>query len=127
MLECGRGIGKSKWHHQPFERAVAGAERSLSFVSWCNADQVVRVAEIYLGIDPGFSWSVQEIGDERKWVVVLLGNAVQRTEIHAEAQGAILLLDEEDRSSVRRSGLPDETSGEVLVDELAKCFEFSRG
>ena len=125
-LESGGSIRKSEGHYEPFEGSVFRPEGSFPFVAFRDADQMVRMTEIYLRIDPGLSGSVQEIGDERKRVVVLLRDAVQRAEVHAEAQGAILLLDEEDWSSVRRSGLPDETSGEVLVDELAKCFEFSR-
>ena len=37
-LESGRGIGKSKWHNQLFERPVAGSKGGFPLISIYNAD-----------------------------------------------------------------------------------------
>ena len=62
-LESGRSIGKTKRHHQPFERPVPGTERGLVFVTRCNAYQVVRMPEVDLRVDPGSPGSIQKISN----------------------------------------------------------------
>jgi hypothetical protein len=52
------------------------------------------VTEIYGGIYTGFACSGKKVGDERKWVTVLLGDFVKPTEIDTEAEAAVLLLGE---------------------------------
>ena len=42
--------------------------------------------EINGGIEAGFTCSGQEVGNERKWIMVLLGNLVQPTEIDTETE-----------------------------------------
>ena len=125
-LESSRCVSKTFGDNQPFKRAITSPESCFPLVSLRNPDQMVRMAEIDLRVNPSFTGTVEEVGNERKWVVVFLGDAIESPEIHTEAQRSILLLDEEDRSSMRRCGLADKSSGEVLVDELAERVEFSR-
>jgi len=48
-----------------------GAEGGFRFVAICNAYEMVGMAEVDFCIDACFSQSVKEVGNERKWVVVL--------------------------------------------------------
>ena len=56
---------------------------------------------------------------ERERVLVLLGNDVQSSEVNAKAKGTILLVDEEDQSSMGRTRWVDETCVQILVNEFA--------
>ena len=47
---------------------------------------MIGVMEIDGGIEAGFTCSGQEVGNERKWIMVLFGNLVQPMEIDAEAE-----------------------------------------
>ena len=78
-LESSRHVGKSEGHHKPFKRAVASAECSFPFVTVCDVDKVVRMSKIDLCIKLGFPWCIQEVGDQGKWVTILLGNLVETT------------------------------------------------
>ena len=66
-------------------------------------DEMVRVMQVNLGVDPGLPWSVQEIG--RKWdrVAVFLGDAIETTEIHTEAERTILFPDKKDGGTAQRT------------------------
>jgi len=37
-LESGRSVRKTKWHNEPFKRAIASTKSSLPFVTFSNAD-----------------------------------------------------------------------------------------
>ena len=76
-LESSRCIGKSEGHHKPFKQAIASAECSLPFITVHDADKVVGMSKIDLCIKLGFPWCIQEVGDQRKWVMILLGNLVE--------------------------------------------------
>jgi hypothetical protein len=64
---------------------------------------------------------------EGKWVAVFLRNLVEASEVHIEPKGSVLLFDEEDRSSVRGGGGPEETSCNVLIKKLAKSCKLYQG
>ncbi|KAG1876014.1 hypothetical protein C8R48DRAFT_591645, partial [Suillus tomentosus] len=97
-LECGQSVSETFWHHQPFIGAIMflpfvhGCNSSLPFISFCYPDEVISGLEVDFGID--FSAA--------RRISVFLGNLVESMEIHTEAKGAILFLDKQDRSSVRR-------------------------
>ena len=42
-LECGRGIGESHRHNNPFEVAVASAEYYFPLVSFADTDPIVGI------------------------------------------------------------------------------------
>ena len=58
MLEGGRHIRKSERHNVPFEGAIAGAECCFPFIAIGDADQVICVSEIDLGVNPGLPGSM---------------------------------------------------------------------
>ena len=82
MLEGSRCIGKSKGHYTPLVRSVMGPEGGFWFVTFSDADEVVSVSEINLCIHTGFPRSVQQVGDKRKWVAILLRDPVETMEVH---------------------------------------------
>ncbi|KIM69164.1 hypothetical protein SCLCIDRAFT_104124, partial [Scleroderma citrinum Foug A] len=75
-LKSHRGISQAERHDIPFEGPISRVERGLSFITFCNADQMVRVAEINLQVDLGLARGVKEIGDKGKWIAVFLGQLV---------------------------------------------------
>ena len=109
MLKSSRGVGKSERHNTPLKGAISSAEHSFPFVTFMDLDKVIGMPEINFGEVMSFLQTVQEIRDSGERILVFLCNLVQATEINAEAEGAILLLDKEYRSSTRRSSQTDET------------------
>jgi len=120
-------ISKPFRHYQPLEGTITGSECSLPFVSSRNPDKMIRVPEVDFGVDSCFSGSVQEVGNERKWISVLLGNSVEASEVDAKSERAVFFPDEKDRSSMGRAGGTDEPCGKVLVNELTKSCKFFLG
>ena len=57
-LETRQGIGEPLGHHQPLERPIPGPESGLPFVTIGDADEVVGMSQVDLGIDPGLAWSI---------------------------------------------------------------------
>ena len=59
-LETCQGIGEPLGHHQPLERPIPpglGPESGLPFVAIGDADGVVGMSQVNLGIDPGLARS----------------------------------------------------------------------
>ena len=82
--------------------------------------------EVNLCIDLGMAGAVEEVSNERKRIMVLFGDLVESTEIHTETERTVLLFNEEDQSSMRRSRLVNESGSEILVNELPKSGKLSR-
>ena len=57
-LETRRGIGEPLGHHQPLERPIPGLEGGLPFVAISDADKVVGMSQVNLGIDMGLAQSI---------------------------------------------------------------------
>ena len=74
------------------------------------------MSEVNGGVDAGFAGSGEEVGNEWQRVAVFLRDLVQTTVINTESEAAIFFLYEEDRRSMRRGGLADETGAEVFVN-----------
>ena len=85
------------------------------------------MTEVNLGIDPGFLWGVEEVGDAWKGVAIFLGDFVEATEIYAEAERTIFLTDKENGSSIWRKGGMDRTSCKVLSEKFSECLELNLG
>ena len=81
----------AEWHNKPFKGTIAGAECGLPFVTFCNADKIIGIAEIYSCVEVGLARSCQEVRDERQWIAVFLGNLVQASEVNAKAEGSVFL------------------------------------
>ena len=111
MLKSGRGIGKSEGHNAPLKRAISSAEHGFPFVTFTDPDKMIGMLEIDFGEVTSFLQTIQEIGDLGEQISVFLHNLIQATEIDAKAEGAILLPDEEYRSSAQRSSQTDEAIG----------------
>src|SRR5437899_2118455 len=92
-LESSRGISEAKGHHQPLIGAVAHAEGGLPLIARGDADKVVGMVEIDLGIYFGFGRRVEEVGDERKGILIFLGDFVEAMVVYTEVERAILLFD----------------------------------
>ena len=75
-LERGGGVGEAERHNQPLEGAVAGAEGGLPFVSFGNADQMIRMPEIKLGVNLSSAWGFEQVGGAGKWVSVLFRDLI---------------------------------------------------
>ena len=51
-------IGEPLGHHQPLKRPILGPESGLPFVAISDADEVVGMLRVDLGIDPGLAQSI---------------------------------------------------------------------
>ena len=47
---------------------------------------MISVSEVYGGINAGFSYGGQEVGNEREWIMVLLRDLIKTSEINAEVE-----------------------------------------
>ena len=72
-LESCRSICQAEGHDIPLKGTIPRAEHGFPFITFCNADQVVRVAEINLRVDLGLARGIEEVRYQREWVVVFLG------------------------------------------------------
>ena len=71
-----RSICQAKGHDIPLEGPIPRAEHGFPFITFCNADQVVCMAEINLRVDLGLARGIEEVRYQREWVVVFLGQLV---------------------------------------------------
>lgn len=81
MLEVGRAVGKTKGHDKGFKEAIAGAERCLPFLWFCDPDQVVRATDIQHSVVLGLGETVHGFSDERQMVSVFDRSLVEATVI----------------------------------------------
>jgi hypothetical protein len=116
-LEGHRGIGKSKGHYQPFKRAIASAEGSLPFFTFCDVNKVIGVTKVDFGVGVGFPRGINEVGDEGKGISIFLGDLVEPAVVHAQSETSVFFPHEEDRSSMWRVGGSDETAPNVVFNE----------
>jgi hypothetical protein len=85
-LESRRSIGEAKGHNQPLVRTVARAEGGFPFIAIGDANEVVRMSKVDFGIDFGTARGIEEVGDQRKRVSILLRDFVQTAEVNAETE-----------------------------------------
>jgi len=71
-LESHGSISQAERHDIPLEGAIPRVKHGLPFISFSDADQVVRMAEINLRVDLCLARRIEEVGDEREWVAVFL-------------------------------------------------------
>ncbi|KIM63047.1 hypothetical protein SCLCIDRAFT_118487, partial [Scleroderma citrinum Foug A] len=89
-LESHGSICQAEGHDIPLEGMILHAERGFPFITFCNADQVVHVAEINLRVDLGLARGIKEIRDKGKWIAVLLSQLVLSLVIDAKVERTIL-------------------------------------
>jgi hypothetical protein len=98
---------------------------SFVFVTGGNSEQVIGVPEIQFGVNTCLSRCIEEIHDQRKRITILLRDAVQSTVVDTKPETSILLLSEEDRSTMGGTRWINEIHLQVPVKELLKCQKFS--
>ena len=126
-LECCRSVSETEGHYQPFIRLIAGAESCFPLVSGRNTDKMVRVLEIYLGVDFGLAEGVQKVGDQREWVAIFFCNFIKASKVNAKPEGTILLFYEKDQSSMGGSSGADTSGAKIFVYESPESRELNRG
>ncbi|KIM60195.1 hypothetical protein SCLCIDRAFT_1184953, partial [Scleroderma citrinum Foug A] len=60
LKSCG-SIYQAKGHDIPLKGTIPCAERGFPFITFCNADQVVCMAEINLRVDLGLARGIKEV------------------------------------------------------------------
>ena len=78
----------------PFKRAVIGAEGGFPLITFLHLNKMVSVPEIDFGEELSLAWTVEEVGDLGKWVMVLLRDFVEASEINTKSKGTIFLHNE---------------------------------
>ena len=81
--------------------------------------------EVEHSVDASLSGRLEKVGDEQKWILIFLCDFVEAAEIDAEAEGAILFTDEENRGTVWREGGSDKTAGQMFINEFMEGLKFS--
>jgi len=125
-LERSWSIGESERHNKPFIGAIASAEGSFPFITWSDADQMVCMSEINLGVDGRAAGRIKEVGDEWKWITIFFGDFIETVEVHTKTEQSILFLDKKDWSSMGGVGWMNEPIAEMLIYESAECFKLGR-
>ena len=72
LLKSCRSVSKAFRHYQPLKGSVTSPEGGLPFISCCNVNQMVCVPEVDFSVDSCFLWCIEQIGNERKWISILL-------------------------------------------------------
>ena len=86
-------------------------------------DEVIGVSEINGGIDTGFTRSGKEVRNKWKGISVFFGYFIETSEIYAEAEGFIFLKGEDYQSNMEGGSLADESSSEMVIEEVAENFK----
>ena len=60
-LKSRRGVSQAKGHDIPFKGPILRVECGLPFISFGNADQMVRVVKINLRVDLGLARGIEEV------------------------------------------------------------------
>ncbi|KIO01263.1 hypothetical protein M404DRAFT_150354, partial [Pisolithus tinctorius Marx 270] len=57
-LESHRCVNQTKGHYPPLVRTITSVENHFPFISICDVDQMIGMAEVNLGIDFSMAWGV---------------------------------------------------------------------
>ncbi|KIN93115.1 hypothetical protein M404DRAFT_161010, partial [Pisolithus tinctorius Marx 270] len=58
-LDGCRRVSQTEWHYLPLVRTITSAESCFPFISVCDADQMIGMVEVDLGIDFSTAWRVE--------------------------------------------------------------------
>ncbi|KIO00223.1 hypothetical protein M404DRAFT_153301 [Pisolithus tinctorius Marx 270] len=58
-LEGHRHISQTKWHYLPLVGTITSAECHFPFISICDADEMIGMVEVNLGVDFNMAWRVE--------------------------------------------------------------------
>src|SRR5713101_2873581 len=95
-LESCRRVGKTKEHHQGFKHSFVHLEGSFPFIAFLDSNIVVAPSYIKLSEDLCILQFIDDIRNERKWVLILDGDGVESSIVLYWMQFTILLLDKEE-------------------------------
>ena len=90
-------------------------ESHLRFITISNLYQMVGMFQVDFHIYPGRSQRVQQVGDQREGVSILLGDFVEGSIVDTQSEAAILFLDEKYRGAPWRSTRLDESILGVFI------------
>ena len=82
------------------------------------------MSEVEFRIDFCFSWNIQKVFCQWKWIMIFLGHFIETMEINTKMKIAILFPDKEHQSSVWRMAWMYKSDVEMLVQKLAEFMEF---
>ena len=85
-LESSGSIGEAEVHDHKIKGSITSSEGSFPFITRSDADKVVGTTEVNLGINGGGAEAIEEVGNERKWVSVFLGDGIKTTPIDAKTE-----------------------------------------
>ncbi|KIN96382.1 hypothetical protein M404DRAFT_163296 [Pisolithus tinctorius Marx 270] len=72
LLESHRHVSQTTGHYPPLIRTIMSMESGFPFISICDADQMIGMAEDDLCVDFSVAWRVKQVRDEwqqcRKWI-----------------------------------------------------------
>ena len=126
MLEGCRSIGEAKGHHCRFIETLRRAECGFPLISLPQADIVVSPAEVKGGEHLGLLQMVYQLRCQRKGVAVLNRKCIELPIVDNQAQSAVLLFYEEDRTCCRGLGRADVALPQVLLQVFRQRFLLRR-
>ncbi|KIO07652.1 hypothetical protein M404DRAFT_136010 [Pisolithus tinctorius Marx 270] len=86
LLESHRRVSQTEWHYPPLVRTITSAECRFPFISVCDADQMIGMAEIDLGVDFSAAWRVKQVGDEQQRIAIFFRDFIESSIVYAEAE-----------------------------------------
>ena len=112
-------------HDHKIEGSISSSEGGFPFITRSDADEVVGTTEVNLGVDGGGAEAIKEVGNERKWVLVFLGDGIKTMPIDAKSERAVFLFDKKNRRTTGGLRVADEITTEILFEEALEGFGFS--
>lgn len=119
-MESRRCVAEAERHDEVFEETHLGSESGFPLVARLDAQEIVDLGKVFAALN-----AVEEVVDQRDGIAVLDGDGIESTVINAEAEFAVLLLDEKDGCGSRGAGWADETFCEDLCEVLLEFFVFA--
>ena len=126
MLERGRRVREAHWQHCPLEVAVSRAERGLVAIALSEEDLIEAGAQIDLAEVFGSLQPIEQIVRERQRIAVADCSVVEPAVVDAEAEGAVLLLGEDDVGAPRRLGWAQTAAVQILLKLLLQLVQLLR-
>lgn len=121
--ESGRSICEAKRHDGVFVEAITSFEGCLGYVLFADFDLVITASQIHLREHSCTRKLIKELVDARKRIRILDRFLIERAVVNHQSISFILFLDEDGRTSPRRSAWLNETKFLQLIKRL---LEFSQ-
>ena len=112
-LEGGGGVTQTKRHDKKFKTAMLGLEGGALAMLGVDTNLMEALGKVHLSEVAGLCHRVEHLVDLGDRTEGGNGDAVEAAVVDAEAEGAVLLLGEEDACTEVTGGLLNPTSSEV--------------